>query len=627
MFNLPVISSSSRHSPDSSGMMHLNALNGSCHNDHNDTPSIHGATPPSYEDAFQSAPLFGLFSMNGVDGSHSTPHHHQYHHHHPFHNLHSQPSQNFPASSSHGLKGVRDSSPGSQVSCSLPSVSVSYASPSPNPSHSHARGSEHRSPGGDVTTGSDVTKSAANERPVSRGFRSREEGGTRFVGERFEMEEQCGRLSRISVVSNNSMMPVTFTGGRRVARVGNLLPPHCLTRVEHGKGFSDTSTREDHPPLASRGNFVPPQDVAGVQHGNGFSETTTRSAILQLTSTGNLLPPHREARMQHGVNHTVTSTLGGLLSPAHRLAQVHQRMTSTRGPRPGSEWTNLPPPLHLTDGRHGIFGVTSTRKGHLPLREAPFLAWKGVRAGALLPPPLPLAVVRHRSASFRVMSTLGGGALPFRRQLVDVQMEASIAVTAMTGALLPPPPSRLAHGALRAGLSVTSTQGRVAGTPLVTLHWLSGAHQRDEARTHCVVIQTARHVVHAVGQTPADRRDCLTTLETRRASLRQAQRVAEGDNPVNIKFSSARPDCRSLDCGKSPRPGSSARNQSQKDSLAPSRKNGSGNAGWQKHPGKEKSAFTSAKDTLYRVFSPIISRRQDRQNENPAKVAENEHTY
>ncbi|KAL8622815.1 hypothetical protein ACOMHN_026936 [Nucella lapillus] len=126
----------------------------------------------------------------------------------------------------------------------------------------------------------------------------------------------------------------------------------------------------------------------------------------------------------------------------------------------------------------------------------------------------------------------GGGALPFRRQLVDVQMEASIAVTAMTGALLPPPPSRLAHGALRAGLSVTSTQGRVAGTPLVTLHWLSGAHQRDEARTHCVVIQTARHVVHAVGQTRADRRDCLTTLETRRASLRQGQRVAEGDNPV-----------------------------------------------------------------------------------------------
>ncbi|KAL8591978.1 hypothetical protein ACOMHN_020456 [Nucella lapillus] len=167
--------------------------------------------------------------------------------------------------------------------------------------------------------------------------------------------------------------------------------------------------------------------------------------------------------------------------------------------------------------------------------EAPFLAWKGVRAGALLPPPLPLAVVGHRSASFRVMSTLGGGgggALPFRRQLVDVQMEASIAVTAMTGALLPPPPSRLAHGALRVGLSVTSTQGRVAGTPLVTLHWLSGAHQRDEARTHCVVIQTARHVVHAVGQTRADRRDCLTTLETRRASLRQGQRVAEGDNPV-----------------------------------------------------------------------------------------------
>ncbi|KAL8604577.1 hypothetical protein ACOMHN_013357 [Nucella lapillus] len=104
----------------------------------------------------------------------------------------------------------------------------------------------------------------------------------------------------------------------------------------------------------------------------------------------------------------------------------------------------------------------------------------------------------------------------------------------MTGALLPPPPSRLAHGALRAGLSVTSTQGRVAGTPLVTLHWLSGAHQRDEARTHCVVIQTARHVVHAVGQTRADRRDCLTTLETRRASLRQAQRVVEGDNPVHL---------------------------------------------------------------------------------------------
>ncbi|KAL8582889.1 hypothetical protein ACOMHN_043482 [Nucella lapillus] len=104
----------------------------------------------------------------------------------------------------------------------------------------------------------------------------------------------------------------------------------------------------------------------------------------------------------------------------------------------------------------------------------------------------------------------------------------------MTGALLPPPSSRLAHGALRAGLSVTSTQGRVAGTPLVTLHWLSGAHQRDEARTHCVVIQTARYVVHAVGQTRADRRDCLTTLETRRAGLRQAQRVVEGDNPVLV---------------------------------------------------------------------------------------------
>ncbi|KAL8582752.1 hypothetical protein ACOMHN_061631 [Nucella lapillus] len=149
------------------------------------------------------------------------------------------------------------------------------------------------------------------------------------------------------------------------------------------------------------------------------------------------------------------------------------------------------------------------------------------------PPGSRAAVVRQGSTSFRVMSTLGG-ALPFRRQLVDVQMEASIAVTAMTGALLPPPPSRLAHGALRAGLSVTSTQGRVAGTPIVTLHWLSGAHQRDEARTHCVVIQTARHVVHAVGQTRADRRDCLTTLETGRASLQQAQRVAEGDNPVSV---------------------------------------------------------------------------------------------
>ncbi|KAL8584890.1 hypothetical protein ACOMHN_043527 [Nucella lapillus] len=139
-------------------------------------------------------------------------------------------------------------------------------------------------------------------------------------------------------------------------------------------------------------------------------------------------------------------------------------------------------------------------------------------------PPPGSRAARVNQLQSDVNSGGGGG--------VDVQMEASMAVTAMTGALLPPPPLRLAHGALRAGLSVTSTQGRVAGTPLVTLHWLSGAHQRDEVRTHCVVFQTARHVVHAVGQTRADRRDCLTTLETHRASLRQAQRVAEGDNPV-----------------------------------------------------------------------------------------------
>ncbi|KAL8590041.1 hypothetical protein ACOMHN_007066 [Nucella lapillus] len=69
---------------------------------------------------------------------------------------------------------------------------------------------------------------------------------------------------------------------RESGRVGNLLPPHCLTRVEHGKGFSVTYTQEDHPPLASRGNLVPPQDVTGVQHRNGFSETTTRSALLNL---------------------------------------------------------------------------------------------------------------------------------------------------------------------------------------------------------------------------------------------------------------------------------------------------------------------------------------------------------
>ncbi|KAL8617487.1 hypothetical protein ACOMHN_062698 [Nucella lapillus] len=120
----------------------------------------------------------------------------------------------------------------------------------------------------------------------------------------------------------------TCSGG---GRVGNNLPPHCLTRVEHGKGFSVTSKQEDHPPLASRGNLVPPQGLTGVQHRNGFSETTTRSALLQLTSTGNLLPPHREACMQHGVNHTVTSTLGdGLLSPAHRLARVHHG-TSVNG--------------------------------------------------------------------------------------------------------------------------------------------------------------------------------------------------------------------------------------------------------------------------------------------------------
>ncbi|KAL8617494.1 hypothetical protein ACOMHN_062705 [Nucella lapillus] len=71
------------------------------------------------------------------------------------------------------------------------------------------------------------------------------------------------------------------TGG---GRVGNLLLPHCLKHVEHGKGFSVTSKQEDHPPLASRGNLVPPQGLTGMQHGNGFSETTTRSALLQLTN-------------------------------------------------------------------------------------------------------------------------------------------------------------------------------------------------------------------------------------------------------------------------------------------------------------------------------------------------------
>ncbi|KAL8563873.1 hypothetical protein ACOMHN_034252 [Nucella lapillus] len=244
----------------------------------------------------------------------------------------------------------------------------------------------------------------------------------------------------------------------------------------------------------------------------------------------------REVRMQHGVNHTVTSTLGGLLSLAHRLAQVHQRMTSTRGPRPGSEWTNLPPPLHLTDGRHGIFGVTSTRKGYLPLRESPFLAWKGVRAGALLPPPLPLAVVRHGSTSFRVMSTLGGGSpslpSPTGRRADGGQYRSD------GNDRGPPSSSSLAPG-------TRGTQGRPQR------HVYTGTGGRNSPRDDTLA---ERRASTGQGEDPLcrhpdskargarggpdtsrqDKRYCLTTLETRRASLQQAQRVAEGDNPVSV---------------------------------------------------------------------------------------------
>ncbi|KAL8622823.1 hypothetical protein ACOMHN_026944 [Nucella lapillus] len=103
------------------------------------------------------------------------------------------------------------------------------------------------------------------------------------------------------------------------------------------------------------------------------------------------------------------------------------------------------------------------------------------------------------------------------------------------GDLHHPPPSHLAHGSQGAGLSVTSTQGRVAGTPLMTLHWLSGARQRS-----VVGISPCRHPgskAHGAcgGPDRVDRRDCLTTWETRCESLRQAQRMAEGDNPVSVR--------------------------------------------------------------------------------------------
>ncbi|XP_076449282.1 uncharacterized protein LOC143285753 [Babylonia areolata] len=97
MFTIPVISSNSRYSPDSSGMMHLNALNGSLSSSQRSLSSCSNCLP-SYEEAVTNGPLFGLFNVNGGDASSTTNHRHQphrhnqhhprCHHHHDCHNHH-----------------------------------------------------------------------------------------------------------------------------------------------------------------------------------------------------------------------------------------------------------------------------------------------------------------------------------------------------------------------------------------------------------------------------------------------------------------------------------------------------------------------------------------------------------
>ncbi|XP_076470486.1 uncharacterized protein LOC143300594 [Babylonia areolata] len=191
MFNLPVISSSSRHSPESCGMMHLNALNGSCDSDSSCLSASAG--PPSFEDSLTGGPLFGLFSMNGGDSScHYS--HHNHHNHHSHHHQSSTPSSQSSSAVS-GYCRVRDRSPGCYVRGNLPSVCV-VQQPPPHPPPVYK---EHLSPSRRRETGSDVTMPAANERPGSR-----RRGSVGLVVESFEMEEQCGRLSQISLAGGSA---------------------------------------------------------------------------------------------------------------------------------------------------------------------------------------------------------------------------------------------------------------------------------------------------------------------------------------------------------------------------------------------------------------------------------------
>ncbi|XP_025076173.1 uncharacterized protein LOC112553279 isoform X1 [Pomacea canaliculata] len=78
MFTLPAISGNSRYCADSSGIMPLNALNGSSYmyNDESSTLS----RPPSYEEAVSSDSMFGLFIVNSGDSYHNSVSHQHAHH-------------------------------------------------------------------------------------------------------------------------------------------------------------------------------------------------------------------------------------------------------------------------------------------------------------------------------------------------------------------------------------------------------------------------------------------------------------------------------------------------------------------------------------------------------------------
>ncbi|KAK7115397.1 hypothetical protein V1264_001272 [Littorina saxatilis] len=165
MFNIPVISHNARLTSGSSGMMHLNALNGSSWWRPSDDNNSLTSCPPSYEEAVNNGPSFGLFNVNGGE---TTTHLHQTQHHH-CHNQQNNNHLHFPQS--HHRPNNRSGRPTRSVS-----------------SHSVSSHDQNGSDNNKTSSSGEVRLPSCDDNTAERLDRQ---------------EPQCERFSRISIVSSS----------------------------------------------------------------------------------------------------------------------------------------------------------------------------------------------------------------------------------------------------------------------------------------------------------------------------------------------------------------------------------------------------------------------------------------